>query len=291
MSQLYNEWILIPLVAVLSYITVYYSADRVISNIKNRALGKREEIIKLLRLMGSETDEKKVTLAMLALSFGPGILCFLLFYPKVIPGLIFGTALTLVGFNLPYLVIKRLYEKRCDLFVDQMVDGLTIMANGIKSGTNVMQAMQKVTEIMRGPIRAEFSQVISQHQFGQSLEDALTDLAERIPRPDVQMFVIAINILKETGGNLGETFETIVRVVRERQKIEKKIQAMTAQGIAQGVIMSLIPFIIGVIMYALDPGLVAPFYNSTFGLILLFIVIALVTIAGLMIKKIVTIKV
>ena len=128
------------------------------------------------------------------------------------------------------------------------------MANGIKSGTNPQQAMQRVVEIMANPIKAEFSQVITQTQFGQSFEEALNDLGERIPRPDVQMFVTAINILKETGGNLSETFQTIVSTIRERQKLEKKISAMTAQGIMQGIIVSCIPFVMGIIFFLIDPN-------------------------------------
>jgi tight adherence protein B len=177
------------------------------------------------------------------------------------------------------------------MFVDQMVDALTIMANGIKSGSNPQQAMQRVVEIMGNPVSAEFSQVITQTQFGQSFEEALTDLSERIKRPDVQMFVVAINILKETGGNLSETFTTIVTTIRERQKLEKKISAMTAQGIMQGIIVTCIPFVLMGVFYVLDPTHITPMFDTTLGLLLLAAMLALQVIGGLMIKKIVTIKV
>ena len=75
-----------------------------------------------------------------------------------------------------------------------------------------------------------------------AVEEALNEFGERIPRADVQMFVTSVNILKETGGNLAETFQTITTTVRERQKVEKKIQALTAQGTMQAVIISLVPF-------------------------------------------------
>lgn len=286
-----NEWVLIPLFGIAIYIIIYFSADRIIGFLRDKSLGKRDEIIRLLKLMMVEVDQKKITLLMLFTSFGLGALFFLLFWPKIIVGLVFGISVTIAGWSLPLFAIRALYERRCNKFVDQMVDGLTIMANGIKSGSNAMQSMQRVVEIMGNPISQEFQQVITQHQFGQSFEEALLDLGQRIPRPDVQMFVTGINILKETGGNLSETFETIVLVVRERQKIEKKIEAMTAQGVMQGLIVTMVPFVLAGVFYIMDPAFIQPMFTTTLGLILLFVMIILQIIGGIVIKKIVTIKV
>lgn len=290
-ALLANEWILIPLIAICAFVIVYQTSDRIVEFLREKSLGKKDEVIRYMRLMSSDVDEKKLTLLMLFMSFGLGGLFFILFWPKVIVGLIFGVSVTIVGWSLPLLIVQRIYNTRCTKFVDQMVDGLTIMANGIKSGSNAPQAMQRVVEIMGNPIAQEFRIVLNQVQFGQSFEDALTDLGERIPRPDVQMFVVAINILKETGGNLAETFQTIVLVIRERQKVEKKIEAMTAQGIMQGMVVSAVPFVLAGVFYLVDPNFIMPMFTTTLGLILCFAILVLQIIGGIVIKKIVTIKV
>jgi tight adherence protein B len=103
--------------------------------------------------------------------------------------------------------------------------------------------------------------------------------------------VTSINILKESGGNLGETFGTISMTIRERQKIEKKIQAMTAQGLMQGVIITLVPIALLIIFALVNPGYIAPLFNTTLGLIMLFMMFGLQIIGGLTIRKIVKIKV
>lgn len=244
-----------------------------------------------MKYLGMTVDEKKVNRLLLLSSFGLGFLFFLMAWPNFSVGVFLGLSFGILGFQLPPIIFKTLYEKRCDEFVDQMVDALTIMANGVKSGTNPATAMQRVVEIMGNPVSAEFSQVITQTQFGQSFEEALSDLAERIPRPDVQMFVTAINILKETGGNMSETFQTIVSTIRERQKLEKKIAAMTAQGVMQGIIVTSIPFILGIVFYVLDPNFISPMFTTIPGLVGLALMLALQVIGGIMIKKIVTIKV
>lgn len=286
-----SDWLMIPLFGLAVAFLMYLWADKILNFLQTKSLGKREEIIRLLRLMNVEVNQQSLTYLMLGVSFGLGSLFFLLFWPNIIIGSLFGISVTVAGFQLPLLMVKSVYEYRCTKFVDQMVDALTIMANGIKSGTNPGQAMQRVVEIMGPPISQEFQQVITQNQFGQSLEDALLDLGQRIPRPDVQMFVLAINILKETGGNLAETFQTIVSVIRERQKVEKKIQALTAQGIMQGLIVTMVPFVLGIVFYLIDPEFIKPMFSTTLGLFLCFAILVLVVIGGIVIKKVVTIKV
>jgi tight adherence protein B len=165
------------------------------------------------------------------------------------------------------------------------------MANGVKSGLSVTQSMERVVENLGHPISQEFSLVLSQIRLGRSVEEALIAMGERVPRPDVQMLVTSINILKETGGNLAETFATICMTIRERQKIEKKIQAMTAQGLMQGIIITLVPIALLIVFSLVNPGYIKPLFNTTFGLILLFLMFTLQIIGGVTIRKIVKIKV
>ncbi len=291
MSFLFNEWIMIPAFGLCIFVIIIIWADRTIAWLHKRSLGQRDEVIRLMRLMNMEVDQKKITIVILLLSFGIGALAFIALWPMFIPGTLVGLSITIAGWSLPLIIIKAMYENRCTKFVDQMVDGLTIMANGIKAGSNPQESMKRVVEILGNPMSQEFAQVLYQMQVGDSFESALNDLGERIPRPDVQMFVTSINILKETGGNLAETFQTIVMVVRERQKVEKKIQALTAQGLMQGIIVTLIPFILLVVFLVIDPSFIKPMFSTTLGLVLLFAMLVLQIIGGVFIKKIVTIKV
>ena len=124
-----------------------------------------------------------------------------------------------------------------------------------------------------------------------SVEDALNEFGERIPRQDVQMFVTAVVILKETGGNMAETFQTIVSTVRERQKVEKKIEAMTAQGNMQAIIVTLVPLLLLGVFLALDPNYVMPLFTRPLGWFCLALIVSLQIIGLVVMKKIVTIKV
>jgi tight adherence protein B len=291
MSFLFKDIIFIPLIAICTGLFVYKFADPFLEFLAKRSLGKKDEVLRYLKLMSGKVDEKRVVLMMLLMSFGFGFMFFIVLWPNVTMGLLIGGVVTIVGWSLPPLLVKILYEKRCDVFVDQLVDGLTIMSNGIKSQTNVAQTMERVIEIMGNPLRAEFEQLLTQHKLGQSFEEALLDLGNRIPRPDVQMLVTSINILKETGGDLSQTFDSIVFTIRERQKLEKKIQALTAMGRFQGLVVTLIPFILALVFFIADPAMMMPMFTTTLGLFLIFIMITLQVIGGFLIRKIVTIKV
>ncbi len=286
-----NEWIMLPLFGLSVFAAIYIWADKIFTKVYAKSISRKSQIILHMKLLGMEVDEKKVTRLLLITTFGLGFLFFILCLPNIAMASFFGLSMGIAGFQVVPMIYKHLYEKKCTQFVDQMVDALTIMGNGIKSGSNPQQSMQRVVDIMANPIKSEFAQVITQTQFGQSFEEALTDLGERIPRPDVQMFVTAINILKETGGNLSETFTTIVSTIRERQKLEKKISAMTAQGVMQGIIVTSIPFILGAVFFAVDPAYMKPMFNTTLGLVILAGMLGLQILGGVMIKKIVTIKV
>lgn len=291
MKFLIKDAVFIPLVSFLVFVLCYIWSERVIDYLKKKSLGSKDEIMKLLDLMFVEMDEKKLTTLMMLLSFGLGAIVFFALWPNILMGTILGSVLTILGWNLPLIAIKSVYDSRANKLVDQMVDGLTIMANGIKSGLSITQSMERVVENLPNPISQEFNLILSQIRLGRSVEEALADFGERVPKADVQMFVTAISILKETGGNLAETFQTIVQTIRERQKIEKKIQAMTAQGIMQGIIVSMVPIVLLVVFFVLDPKYVSPMFSTTLGLIMLLFMFALIFIGGLAIRKIVKINV
>jgi tight adherence protein B len=286
-----QNWFLVLSVSFCVFMITYLWADRVINYLQQRSLGSRAEILRLLDLMFVEVEERKITIILLLLSFGLGTVTFLLLLPNALAGLLIGGMVTVAGWNLPLAFVKMMYQNRCGRFVDQMVDGLTIMANGIKSGLTVTQSMERVVDNLGQPIAQEFSLVLSQIRLGRTVEEALNELSTRIDKPDVQMFVTSINILKETGGNLAETFSTICTTIRERQKIEKKIQAMTAQGLTQGVIITLVPLVLLILFSLVNPSYIAPLFNTTLGLIFLFLMFGFQIIGGVAIRKIVTIKV
>ncbi len=291
MSIFGNEYLVTLVLGAIVFVVAYMRSERAYNWLYDKSLGQKDEIMKLFDLMFVDINSKQITALLVLCSYGLGFLVFLALWPRWGFGVFLGTVLVIVGSTVPKLYVKYLYEQRLTRFTDQMVDGLTIMANGVKAGLSITQAMERVVDNLPNPISQEFGLVLSQVRVGHSIEDAMNELGERIPRPDLQMFVTSITVLKETGGNLAETFETIVMVIRERQKVEKKIEAMTTQGLTQGMIITAVPMVLMGVFLLMDPNFIKPLFSTTLGLVFLVIIVGLQIIGWFMIRKIVKIQV
>ncbi|MBI2605481.1 MAG: type II secretion system F family protein [Deltaproteobacteria bacterium] len=273
------------------FILSYYYMQRFFDWLRFQSIGTRDYVVEKLNLMFVDTTPGKVLFWMTAAAVGPFLLVFLFFLPKVLPGLLFGALAAVVGWKAPKPVVNFLFQRRIDKFNLQMVDGLNLMANAMKSGLSIIQSLSIVVEQMPNPIAQEFNLVLSQNKVGVSVEDAFTNLSKRVSCEDVDMFVTAINILKETGGNLAETLETIVFVIRERIKVESKIKAMTAQGRIQGYILMAIPPALGAYLGLSDPGFMDPLFNRPLGWVIIGAVLILEIAAYYTINRVVKIDV
>ena len=286
-----NTWVIMISTITCVFGAILFGGAHAEAFVKKTAYANKDEIKRKLDLIYVDVEDGKLSIFLILISYGLGAVFFLMFLPNIVAGLIMGTVATIAGLKFPAIYIDSLYQKRCEKVVAQMLDGMTIMANGTKSGNPPSVAMSRVIENIPGPLSQEFTLVKNKERLGMSFEDALVEMSERVPMPDVQMFVMSVNILKETGGKIDQTFETINKVIRERQKLEKKISAMTAQGISQGIIITMIPFVLLVFFWFSDRAAVEPMFNTTMGLMMLGGIFTLQIIGGLMIKKIVTIKV
>jgi tight adherence protein B len=273
------------------FILSFHYIQRFLDWLRFQSLGTRDYIVERCGLMFMEVTPNKALLWLVLASVIPFLLLFLLFLPKVIPGLIFGTIAGAVGWKAPKPVINYLFNRRVDKFNMQMVDGLNLMANAMKSGLSVAQALGIVVEQMADPMGQEFNLVLSENRVGVTLEEAFTNLSKRVPCEDVDMFVTSVNILKETGGNLAETFETIVYVIRERLKVENKIKALTAQGFYQGMMLLSIPPLLGIYFTFSEPGFMDPIFSTPIGWVILTVVVFLEVMAYIVINKVIQVDV
>ena len=267
------------------------NGEQIYAWVNSKNASEREEMARILDLMFvviTPENLKFFYLLYLVSLFGLGILFFA---PSVGGSVFFGFFFVGLGWTLPRRILGILHKRRTKKFVIQMVDALSLMSNGLRSGLNVPQALQIVTEELPNPISQEFGLVLSQNKLGVTLEDAMSNLSVRMPADDIEMFTTSVNILKETGGNLAETFDTISSTIRERIKVESKIAAMVSQGVLQGVIVVLMPFALAAVLYAIDPERIAPMFSTIPGWILLILMMSLQFAGGFIIWKIVQIKV
>jgi tight adherence protein B len=170
----------------------------------------------------------------------------------------------IVGFFIPGFYVRRQQSQRLHKFNDQLADMLNLVVNGLRAGYSTMQAMEAVSRELPAPISDEFRRVVQEMQFGVPMERALDNLLRRIPSDDLDFVITAINVQREVGGNLSEILDTISFTIRERVRIKGEIRVLTAQVRQSGQFLSLIPIILTVVLYFINPEYLGTFFEDSF---------------------------
>lgn len=209
----------------------------------------------------------------------------------VLVGLMLGLIAAIGGFHAPRVCVNVLRRRRLRRFNLQLVDTLSNMGNALKAGFSILQAIEAVVRDGENPIAQEFDVFLQQTRVGVSFSEALRNLERRVGSEDLTLVVIAIETARRTGGNLTEIFDKISATIRERIRIENRIRTLTAQGRLQGIVVSLMPVVIGVAMMMVDPGLMKPFLHSSVGMTVLTVMAGLIALGGYCIRRIVRIDI
>ena len=144
---------------------------------------------------------------------------------------------------------------------------------------------------LTAPAAPEFKKVFDQQNFGLPLSEALNGLAQRVPIMDVKFFVTAVQIQRETGGNLAEILDNLAHVVRERFKILRQVRVYTAHGRLTGYVLLALPAFLSVALMFINPDHMNLLFRERMGQMMLMAAIVMQTIGYLWIKRIVKIEV
>lgn len=196
-----------------------------------------------------------------------------------------------IGLFLPQLVIKHLEQKRFERLDEQLVDGITALASGVRAGLNLVQSMELLVKNSAGPIQQEFAQLLREYQLGLDLNRAMHNAANRIGSSHYRLLFTAIEMHRLRGGDTGESLDRLAESIREIQRLEGKLDAITAQGRRQAWMMAAMPLVFLAMLYAIEPEGVTMLFTEPVGRVLLLVVIALVTTGCLWIRKIMAVDI
>ncbi|MFZ2630440.1 MAG: type II secretion system F family protein [Desulfosalsimonadaceae bacterium] len=199
--------------------------------------------------------------------------------------------LALGGYQLPRLIILYLRHRRRKKFDEQLADGLVMIANGLRAGLSLVQAIEMVVKEGKPPLSQEFEMVLREHHLGSSLGDALKHLAERMTGTDTKIMVNATLILLESGGNLPERFDSLAQTIQERKRLQLKIKSMTAEGETQAWILALLPLVLGVILNTMNHEVFSLMYTTVLGWIILILIFLMEAVGLFWMLKIVKVKI
>ncbi|HKY96179.1 MAG TPA: type II secretion system F family protein [Kiloniellales bacterium] len=158
------------------------------------------------------------------------------------------------GFFIVNVFIGFAGRRRSEKFLRQLPEAIDIIIRSVRAGLPIMEGISVVKDEFPAPLGEEFATVRDRVQFGATLEEALWLIAQRIERAEFNFLVIAVAVQRETGGNLTEALANLSQILRQREQMKLKVRALSSEARASAYILGALPFVMGILIYFLNPG-------------------------------------
>ncbi|MDI1301022.1 MAG: type II secretion system F family protein [bacterium] len=173
------------------------------------------------------------------------------------------SAAPLVFLPLVYAMNQR--TRRIKKIEEQLPDALDLIGRALRAGHAFQGAFHMVADEAPAPVCEEFKTAFDEINFGVSVQEALMNMATRVPSTDLRYFVIAVMIQRDTGGNLAELLDNISRLMRDRMKLLGTVRVLAAEGKLSAWILSLLPFALALAMTIINPGFLNILFTDPLG--------------------------
>src|SRR5712692_7434133 len=192
---------------------------------------------------------------------------------------------------LPVLYIWRRRGRRMAQFEAQFPDGLEFVSRAMRAGHAFSVSLEMLHQEFADPLGGEFRRTFDEQNLGLPIDLTLQKLGTRVPLIDVQFFISAVILQKRTGGNLAEILDKLAGLIRERFKLRGQIRTISAQGRMSGLVLTLIPIVVGSMMFFVNPDHMRFFAEDPAGTWMAGLALGFQVLGFLVIRKIVNIEV
>ncbi|MDX2274120.1 MAG: type II secretion system F family protein [Hyphomonadaceae bacterium] len=199
--------------------------------------------------------------ALIGFALGASTLLMLLFTLAHAPILLSILAGIALGAGLPFAVVAFMANARRAAFLEQFPSAVDLVARSLQAGHPIPVALGIVAQQAPDPIGSEFGITIDEMAFGLDRDEALSNMAKRFPLAELQLFVAAIQVTRESGGNLAEVFLKLADVIRGKATLRKKVMALTAEGRMSCIVLAALPLGLFTILSLIRPE----FYGAVAG--------------------------
>lgn len=195
------------------------------------------------------------------------------------------------GAAIPPLFVLRKRSVRLAKLEEQLPEAADMIGRALRAGHSLPSALDMAGRELPAPIGAELALVFNEVNYGVSMGDALAGLTDRIPIDDLRYLVIAILIQRESGGNLAEILDNVGSLIRKRLQLMDKVRVLSAEGRMGGWILTLLPPLVALIMYQINPGLMSTLWKDPAGIRMLWYAVGMTCFGIVWIRQIVRIHV
>jgi tight adherence protein B len=199
-----------------------------------------------------------------------------------------------IGFFLgvfPFLYVYLKKKRRMEKFQRQLPDALDLIARALKAGHAFTGGLKMVGDELGEPVGTEFEKTLHEINFGSGVPEALKGLSQRVDCPDLRFFIISVIIQRETGGNLAEILGKISYLIRERFKLQSRVQVLASEGKLSAIILIAIPFVIALALSVLNPVYMKTLFVDPVGKALVAFALVMMVIGIVVMKRMIEIRV
>ncbi|HBI44297.1 MAG TPA: pilus assembly protein TadB [Planctomycetales bacterium] len=157
-----------------------------------------------------------------------------------------------VGVALPFGLLQVKRKARRDKLVNQLPKAFDLMARVMRAGQSVPQAFQAVGDAFDEPLGGEFARCQQQQNLGLSPDVVFQEMAKRSGVLEFRIFVMAMLIQRQAGGNLSEVLERLAALIRGRLRLRRHVRTLTAEGRLQGLALLVLPFVMYAAMFVIN---------------------------------------
>lgn len=198
--------------------------------------------------------------------------------------------LAAAGTLLPLVYARYRRGQRLAVFEEQFPEAIDLIARSLRAGHTLTTGLGIAADEVPPPVGLEFRRVFDEQNFGMSLPEALKGMARRVPVLDARFFVTAVLTQRETGGNLAELLDNLSGVMRERFKVRRQIRVVSAHGRLTAWILSLLPPILGAVLYLVSPQFMQPLFDDPLGLRMLTFAVGMQVLGTFIISRLVRVE-
>ncbi|CAE6494100.1 Tight adherence protein B [Nitrosomonas nitrosa] len=195
------------------------------------------------------------------------------------------------GSLIPYFFVARAKAKRLITIEQQLPEIIDLLSRALKAGHALPGALQMAATEGTEPAATEFRMVFDEINFGVPMQNALMNLAVRVPINDLRYFVIAVLIQRESGGNLAELLDKISNLIRARLTLLGRIRVLSAEGRLSAWILSCLPFAVAFVINIANPGFLSVLWTDPTGIKMVTVALVMMALGIYVMSRIIKIRV
>jgi tight adherence protein B len=189
------------------------------------------------------------------------------------------------------ILISLRADRQRFAFATQLPDNLQVLASALRAGHSLVGALAIMTDDAAEPSRSEFRRLIGEERVGVPVDESLAEISRRMRSREVMQIALVTIVQQQTGGNTAEILDQVATNVRGRFELRRLVRTLTAQGRVSRWIVTALPIVLFLLIYAINPGYTDPLLHTTAGQILMVMSGGMTVLGSFAISKIVHIEI